>query len=165
MKHWNVEGVFKELLKVQLQTRTNVQTLNSAHRTGREQVCAAQPQQGRVPKSLSQRWCVTSSTKISHNVSTWMAGSCLSQKWLAQLQGLFVLEDKDLKPSTGKNLFYLRSDFGSKKSINWIYKYTLLHSGSISLKYHYCDTYFLINYPAFTATSTEHSPSLLSELS
>lgn len=77
---------------------------------------------------------------------------------------MFVLEDKNLKSSTGKNLFYLRSDFGSKKSINWIYKYTL-HSDSISLKYHCCDIYFLINYPAFTATSTGHNPSLLSELS
>uniref|UniRef100_A0A803WEA9 Uncharacterized protein n=1 Tax=Ficedula albicollis TaxID=59894 RepID=A0A803WEA9_FICAL len=27
-----------------------------------------------------------------------------------------------------------------------------------------CNTYFLINYPAFTATSTGHNPSLLSEL-
>lgn len=36
---------------------------------------------------------------------------------------MFVLEAKDSKPCTRKNIFYLshRSDFGSKKSINWSY--------------------------------------------
>lgn len=80
---------------------------------------------------------------------------------------VFVLEDKDLKPSAGKNLVYLshRPDFDSKKihQLDLCINY-MIHSGSISLKYHCCNIYFLTNYPAFTAPSTGHNPSLPSEL-
>lgn len=75
---------------MQLQTRTSVQTLNAAHRTpaGREEVYAAQPQQGKCHRAVTEVICDQQHQDFTLNATAWMAGSCLSQKWLAQLQGL-----------------------------------------------------------------------------